>query len=164
MDFSTTRYATTGNFQTMKKLFLAVLAFFPVVLLAENPPEKAARLIRAADKVVFKEKRHSEKFEVTVEDRAWSEQLAAIVEKATMGRPTLYFMDGGRTVEFYKDGRFLVSVNAMPENCLRMFSATGGGDFPTSQKEYDAIAKLINDKVQAARIEPGATPSTAASP
>jgi hypothetical protein len=123
---------------------------------AEKDPEygrrnaaRVAALIASSDQAGIRSEDAKETESVVVGDLGWIRQVSEVIAATPLPRSNHCFCVGWRTVNFSKDGKFVVSVAAIHGNQLRFHWADGGGDYQIDENHWKAVKNALDFPVDA---------------
>ncbi|MGC4074775.1 MAG: hypothetical protein QM760_20185 [Nibricoccus sp.] len=145
-------------------LVVAVVLALGVLAKAETLAERAANLIASADSAGIRGEMDKKEKELVVRDSKWIHEFSEAIAKSEISKSVACMCAGWRTVTFYKDGEFVVSVAAIHGNQLRIYSKNDGGDFPIDEAQWKVVKALLDAKKEANQTSEPTAPSGRGSP
>lgn len=140
-------------------LVFAIVSVLGPLANAETLAERAASLVASADSAGIRGEMDKKEKEVVVRDSKWIREVSEAIGKSGISGSVACMCIGWRTVTFYKNGEFVVSVAAIHGNQLRIYSKKGGGDFPIDEAQWKTVKALLDVQKEANQASEPTAPS-----
>jgi hypothetical protein len=144
-------------------VFVAISVLAPLAK-AETLAERAASLVARADSAGIRGESEKKEKEIVVRDSKWIRDVSEVIAKSGISESVTCFCFGWRTITFYKNGEFVVSVAAIHGNQLRIYSNEGSGDFPIDEARWKAVNAVLDRHKEAHQASEPTAPSGRGSP
>ena len=131
---------------------------------AETLAERAASLVARADSAGIRGESEKKEKEIVVRDSKWIRDVSEVIAKSGISESVVCFCAGWRTITFYKNGEFVVSIAAIHGNQLRIYSKEDSGDFPIDEARWKAVKAVLDMHKEANQAPEPTAPSGRGSP